>query len=59
MVINYQLETLKLLFLDPDPFTHMKKNEGGDEEMDLSFLKEFEQEDQQQNTAQASTEQKK
>lgn len=34
-------------YLDPDPFTHMKKSEGGDE-VDLSFLKELEQEDQQQ-----------
>lgn len=33
--------------IDPDPFTHMKKSEGADD-VDLSFLKELEQEDKQQ-----------
>lgn len=30
--------------LDPDPFTYVKKSEGG-EEMDMSFLKELEEQD--------------
>lgn len=32
------------LTVDPDPFTHVKKSEGGDE-IDLSFLKELEESD--------------
>lgn len=52
MVNNRQSRNCNYLFLlDPDPFTHMKKAEGGDE-VDMSFLKELEeqeQDDQQQS----------
>lgn len=35
-----------LYLLDPDPFTHVKKSEGGSDDIDLSFLKELEQQDE-------------